>query len=193
MRYVLVTPPDPVVTLDEAKAHLRVDDNDQDELITALVAAATGHFDGRAGILGRAIGSQTWRLDVCAPWGGMIRLDMLDVQSVTSVKYLSSGTETTWSSAQWRLGANRNLSFVEAKAGYSFPAADDQEDAYRVTFVAGMSATAPALAAVKAAIKLIVGDMFENRETVTVGASATAIPMIPTVDRLIDPHRHRLL
>jgi hypothetical protein len=53
----LVTLPNKsVLTHDEAKAHLRVDDT----LITALIAAATARLDGRDGILGRCLRSETW-------------------------------------------------------------------------------------------------------------------------------------
>ena len=36
MRVLVVTPPDPVVSLAQAKAHLRVDSDDEDALIAAL-------------------------------------------------------------------------------------------------------------------------------------------------------------
>ena len=56
MRVFVVTPPEPVVSIDEAKDHLRVDGDGEDALIEGLVAAATGHIDGPNGWLGRAIG-----------------------------------------------------------------------------------------------------------------------------------------
>lgn len=186
MRYTLVTAPADVVSVDEARAHMRVDSDVEDSPIAIYVAAATAHLDGRTGILGRAIGEQTWRLDTDGP----DECDRIEIEmpanSITSVKYLVDGVETTWASDQYRLGQNGNLSFVGPAEGVTWPTADDREDAWRVTFVAGYS-TVPA--PIKAAILLMAADLYENRETVAVGVSAQAIPMTPTVDRLIASYR----
>lgn len=192
MRYVLVTPPAALLTTAEAKAHLRVDHSDEDTLIDSLVAAATQHLDGRAGILGRAIVNQAWRLDVAAPCGGIIVIDMPDVSAVASVKYLSAGVETTWDSAEWRLGAlPAGRFFIEPKDGYSWPAADDQEDAFRVAFTAGFGAAAAVPAPLKAAVLLLVGHWYEHREEVVIGQAPAVLPR--AVDALIAPYRVRAL
>src|SRR3546814_19020975 len=61
-RPVLVTPPTvDVVTLEEAKLHLRVDVDEDDELIKGLIAAAVGHLEGWPGLLGRVLAEQNWR------------------------------------------------------------------------------------------------------------------------------------
>lgn len=54
----VITPPDPVVSLDQAKRHLRIDHPDDDEYITGLLEVATGWIDGPSGWLGRALGEQ---------------------------------------------------------------------------------------------------------------------------------------
>lgn len=73
---VRVTPPaEPPVSLEEAKAHLRVDFGDDDLYVAGLIEAATAHLDGWSGILGRALVTQTWRQDLCGfPRDGVIRL-----------------------------------------------------------------------------------------------------------------------
>lgn len=58
MSVTVVTPPAPIVALDDAKAHLRVDHADEDALIGALVETATAWLDGPDGWLGRALGEQ---------------------------------------------------------------------------------------------------------------------------------------
>jgi len=176
--YTRVTAPgETPVSLAEAKVHLRVDSNDENDLITSLIEAATGHLDGRAGILGRPIVTQSWRLDTLGPVGGRVMIGIADVQSVTSVKYLVSGSELTWSSAEYRLGrAGLSSWFVEAKDGYSFPAADDQEDAFRVTFVAGFGASEDVPAPIKQAILLLVGHWYANREALA-NSTMTELPL----------------
>jgi len=180
-------PAETPVSLAEAKVHLRVDSTDENDLITSLIEAATGYLDGRAGILGRPIVTQSWRLDTPGPVGGRIAICMPDVQSITSVKYLVSGVETTWSSAQYRLGrAGLSSWFVEAKDGYSFPAADDQEDAFRVTFAAGFGDADDVPGPIKQAILLLVGAWYANREGVS-SVQTYAMPL--AVEALLAPFR----
>lgn len=139
MRYVRTTAPTvPVVTVSEARARGVGSSSDDDETIEAILDAATEHFDGRAGILGRALVNQSWRLDRYGPDGcGRIKIDMPNVSSIVSVTYLLDGEEMTWSEAEYRLGSLGNFFFVGPKSGYSWPSTDDQEDAVRVTFVTG--------------------------------------------------------
>lgn len=59
MRVAVITPPEPVVSWEEARAHLRLDDgDDQQGYVEGLVAVATAWLDGPDGWLGRALGEQ---------------------------------------------------------------------------------------------------------------------------------------
>jgi hypothetical protein len=70
----VIEPPGEVISLVDAKKHLRVDHGDDDDYITGLVAAAVAWLDGPAGWLGRALGVQTLELvtdrfgDYCRDW-----------------------------------------------------------------------------------------------------------------------------
>src|SRR5690606_35307910 len=72
-RRVLITAPTAaVVTMGEAKRHLRVDHDDDDALIGGMIAGVVEHLDPAGkGWLGRALQPQTWelRLDAfpCGP------------------------------------------------------------------------------------------------------------------------------
>ena len=136
------------VTLDEAKAHLKVDHDDEDALIGSLIAAAVGYLDGWRGILGRAIMPQTWRVTV--EGSGVYVLPMPDVTS-----------------------AMMNGDPLEVSASVAGPVVD-VSGAGDIEFICAMGAAQ--LAVAKVAILFLVGHWFANREAVNVG-SATVLPM----------------
>ena len=57
----IVPPADMPVSLDEAKAAVRVDGDVENAFLEHLIASAVDHLDGRAGLLGRCMVTQTWR------------------------------------------------------------------------------------------------------------------------------------
>lgn len=63
MTPIVITPPAaPLVSLDEAKKHLRVDFSDDDALITAMIETARAWIDAPEGKLNRALITQTLEL-----------------------------------------------------------------------------------------------------------------------------------
>jgi uncharacterized phiE125 gp8 family phage protein len=181
---VLVTAPAVMpVTLSEAKAHLRVDHDDEDTLITALIAAATGHLDGWTGVLGRCIVSQTWRQDMDGFGDGDIRLPFADVTAVV-VAYTDTANATqTFAGASYHLTADAMSSLIELADGASWPDTAIRPDAVRVTMTVGYSAVPPAI---KAAILIHIGQLYENREV----SAMSAVAMLPLAhDALVSPYR----
>jgi uncharacterized phiE125 gp8 family phage protein len=62
-QHLITRPTEDVVTLAEAKAQIRITNSDNDDMIAALIAAATASIDpAGGGWLGRAIRPQTWEL-----------------------------------------------------------------------------------------------------------------------------------
>ena len=59
MHVVVVTPPAPVLSLDEMRAQLRELPEEEDLYAQGLAAAALAWIGGPGGWLGRSIGSQT--------------------------------------------------------------------------------------------------------------------------------------
>lgn len=141
-------PADPVVSLQDLKAHLRVDSDDDDMLITAYQAAAVGWLDGYRGVLGRCIMPQTWAVTYDAP--GTYRLPFPGVQAVEA----DAGTATLSHDA---LGSLVTLT-----------------EAATVTLTA--KAPDDILASVQMIVKLMVGHWYANREAVTQGSFAE-LPM----------------
>lgn len=183
----VVAPAEPVVSLAEAKAHLRVEHADEDAYIHSLVQAATAHLDGWSGTLGRALVEQTWEVTLDAFPVGAIHLPLGDVIAVVSVKYDdTAGDEQTVSSTDYVLD-NRSLDgWVVPVAAVSWPDTLDAVNAVRVRYTAGYGAASAVPAAIRHAILMLVAHWYANREAVTAGG-ASALPM--AVDALVHPFR----
>lgn len=137
----VIVPPQPVVSLEDAKGFLRIDHSDDDALLTSLIAAATGSIDGPAGWLGRALGPQTLEATMPSFCGWNFGLPYPPLIGAVEVKYLDQdGVEQTVSDADYRLVGNR----VWFGSSYSFPSVACAPDAIRVRYKAGYNGTAGA-------------------------------------------------
>lgn len=88
---VITEPTSEPVTLEEAKAHLRVDTTDHDSEIEALIASARQYIELTCN---RALMPQEWEITL-PEFDGEVRLPG-NVRSITSVKYYDSdNTEQT--------------------------------------------------------------------------------------------------
>lgn len=180
---ILVTAPaNPVVALAGLKEHLRVDHDDDDALIAALETSAVAHLDGWKGVLGRAIMPQTWRQEF-DDWG-VLRLLLPDVSDV-SVRYCTE--ETHGHSGEHVYEEITDFVVKTDMRGAYIEATGPTTDNIRVEYTCGM--TAQQLPAAQAAVKLLVGHWYENRETVSVGMTVSDMPM--AVDALISAMRWR--
>ncbi len=163
-------PAETPVTLAEAKANLRYSASDQDAFIAGLIAAAVGHLEGRNGILGRSLVTQTWetRLErFPCRYNGRIELPMPPLQSVQSIKYLdAAGDEQTVDPATYIVDEQHLIGRVRLAPGKTWPATLCDEAAVRIRFVAGYGNAAAVPAPLKQAILLLVGHWWLNREAV---------------------------
>lgn len=202
---VLVTPPASLpVTLDEAKLHLRVavpnedgtmPETDEDGLITALIEAAVSHLDGWTGILGRALVEQTWRQDFDG-FSHCMRLPLGPVTEIVSITWRNEeGQVATIASGNYSLRTDSLGAIISWDSGYSFPSPVYEHGGVSVTYKAGYPiipatedaperSTVPA--AIKAAILLLVANLYENREA-TVTTSVNELPF--AVNALLTPYR----
>ncbi|WP_116652871.1 head-tail connector protein [Pelagibacterium sediminicola] len=82
--FLLAGPAQEPVSLVQAKAHLRVDDDAEDGLIESLITAARVHIEG---VTGRALLEQSWRL-VRDDWpaNGIVMLPVGPVQSLDEIR-----------------------------------------------------------------------------------------------------------
>jgi uncharacterized phiE125 gp8 family phage protein len=150
------------VTLAEAKAHLRVDGSDEDDLITALVEAATSAVEEETG---RALVTQTWDYAVAQP-SGKVYLPLHPVASVSTLTYYDTADSAqTLTVSDYYLFKGPDKAWLEPKDNVDWPEMKDRADALTVTFVAGQ-AVADVPQALKQAVLLLVAHWFEHREAV---------------------------
>jgi uncharacterized phiE125 gp8 family phage protein len=172
------------VSLIEAKAHLRVDHNDDDTLIGSLIAAAVDHLDGWSGILGRALVTQTWRQDFAD--FGCLRLALGPVASIEKIEYFDGdNANQTLADTVYTHFTDARGSYVDLKPDQSWPGTYSRPDAVSVTYVAGVPVN-DVPAALKAAILLMVGNWYANREATT-ETTMTELPL--GAYALIAPYR----
>lgn len=187
MRVRVVTPPEPIVSRERAKEHLRVLHTREDELIDAYVEAATAHLDGPTGWLGRALGVQ--ELEMYLPAFGTCNwfaLPYPPVIEMLAIEYVDdTGAKIALDAGAYELGG----SMVRPAWPSSFPLAAWRGAGGQTVRVHWRAGYEKVPAPVTAAILLMVGDLYANRETTAAGISSTHIPMSTTVENLLAPLR----
>ena len=178
---VVTLPTEVPVTLAEAKAWLDVTFGDDDDVIQALISAATARFDGPNGI-GIACCTQTWSLDIGDKMPDRVVLPGWPVQSVSSVLYDdTTGLVQTASADLYHLRARGERDVLVLKDGAAWPGGET----YVVTYTVG-TAAADVPADIKTAIKQLVAHWYQNR----MEGTEKALSMLPMGARyVLDAYR----
>lgn len=158
-----------------------------DAELRALIQTAREHVEAHTR---RALLTQTWALTLMEfPWGDAIALPIAPLQSVSSVQYVSgAGTTETMSPSDYAADLGNLPPLVIRGYGVTWPVTRTQRNAVTVEFVAGYgSAAADVPAAIRAAMKLLIGHWYANREAVNVGNITTELPL--AVAALLAPYR----
>jgi len=181
-----------VVSLAEAKSHLRVLHDDDNDYIDALVAVGTGLVDGVDGWLGRAIVEQTWEASFdrfpCSDTdghAGKLFIPLAPLISIETVKYDGSdGIERDVESYRAYGVGSTQPGYILPAVATSWPISIREPETIRVTFKAGYNDVP---AGIKHAILLMIGHWYENRED----ASDVDLNDIPLGSKaLLMPHRN---
>ncbi|WP_026987656.1 head-tail connector protein [Fodinicurvata fenggangensis] len=177
---VQTTPPatDPL-TLEDVKAHLKVEGTEEDGLISDLIAAAVQKIDGRDGVLGACLITQSWEATFDR-FHSEIVLPLPPCQQVDSITYLDrSGTQQTLDSNDYRVTGLKTLggARITPAASKSWPSTIALPDAVTVAFTAGFGDDpADIPEPVRAAMRLHIGHLYAHREGVVVGSITTEMP-----------------
>lgn len=163
MRMRCVAPPTvEAVTLQQAKAWLRVDGDEENALISALISAAVAHLDGWTGVLGRALEEQTWERQLDGFPAGDLCLPLGPVVEVASVAYVDGAGAAQVMAAEGYT-VTRHSTGAWVKPVDAWP----EGRGVIVTWVAGEGCPETA----RQAILMLVAHWWRNREAA--GAEAT--------------------
>lgn len=188
MSLQLVTAPaEEPVSLSEAKSHLRVDISDDDTLIGGLIASSREIVEQ---ITRRALVTQTWKVVLDQfPAGQELALPLPPLLSVTSIIYTDKdGTENTFASSNYVVDTGSEPGRIVLQHGCAWPSVTLYPvAAVSVQYVAGYGAASDVPETIKHAMKLLIGDFYENRENTLIGAGVRQLPM--SVTALLWPHR----
>lgn len=177
------------VSLAEAKTHLRVDQDTDDDLILAMIQASREQAQLR---IGGAIMRQVWDVlldSFPAMSDPGIELPMPPVQGITHVKYYDAqSVQQTIDPANYTLDNSNLPGWVLPAYGFDWPYALPIANAIEVRFVTGVANTVDVPASIKSWMLLHIGTLYRYREHFVTGQIA-ALPN-GFVDRLLDPHAY---
>lgn len=157
---LIAGPGEEPVSLAEAKAWCRIDSNDEDDLVSALIAAARLQVESETRC---ALVTQSWRLTLDCPRGRLVVLPIAPVSDVTSV---------TADDADLDVSLQGDAVLLPGE-GYQRLVID---------YTAGYGAAADVPADLRQAVLALVGYWYENRD---LAAAATPAGL----DRLLAGYR----
>lgn len=161
-----------ILSLDACKGHLRVDGDDEDELIKALRDASIDFIERYCGVKLMETAGIVWTAArFPAGCAGALTLSMSPVRAITGVTWLSqSGQPVTGVPADFRITPRGDVLPV---IGGQWPAAVGGDVA--IEFTAGYDA-GQAPPSLLSAVRLFLGHLYKNREAVVDRGDAGEVP-----------------
>jgi uncharacterized phiE125 gp8 family phage protein len=177
------------LTIEDAKAHCRVDVDDDDALFETLIVAAREYCET---FTHRALAPQTWDYKFNmfpTGWYAPIVLPMPPVTAITSITYTDiNNVSQTWASTNYTTDLPSGPWAAPARIvpnyGVIYPVTLLVINAVTVRFTAGYSSTPEAI---KHAMKLLIAHWYKNREGVVTDLRAESLPH--AIDSLLWPFK----
>ena len=194
MKTALVTAPGTsyIISLTEAKTHMRVVSTADNDYIKSLIKVATKRIED---MTGRKFISQTWySYHDDWPNDNYIELPYAPLRSIPSSGVLykcTTGNSTTMSSTAWNYTTQQEPPIVYLEYGDTWPSTGLYEfNPVRIQGVYGYSSGSTSVPVeIKQACKIMVSHWYENREPGIMGRIYTDVPM--SVDALLAPFKLR--
>lgn len=183
------------LTVAQAKAHLRVDGNDDDTLIEALIAEARLFVENQTGL---ALLEQTFTASLDNfPRSGKIELPRAPVTEIVEFVYDDENdVEREIDAADYRLDLittpARIMPSRDGVWATGWPCIPTQTSAVRIQFKAGADDVAGVNPQAVRVMLLLIGHFYENREATISGTIITDLPNgLQTLVRQLKVHAHR--
>ncbi|MPZ55025.1 MAG: hypothetical protein GEU91_00740 [Rhizobiales bacterium] len=185
MSSILLTGPaaEPL-SLDEAKAYLRVAHDDDDDLIAALIDGARHHVEARTR---RALITQTWRIN-CDAWPADGRIAVLPapLRELAAARVYDEAGEAQAIDLQAFVVDTISVPGVVSFAPWSVPGPGREQGGIELDMIVGYGdAAGDVPTPLRLAIRLLLAHWYENRGIVTAGAA----PLPASVAEVIAPYR----
>ncbi len=180
---ITVQPAEEPVSLAEAKLHLRIDHNDEDTQIASLITAARIHCED---IARRAFVTRTYRADLWR-WHDLIALPYPPLASVESIVYIDqAGQQHTLDSSVYGVDTHAEPGRIYLAQNQVWPATVLRDYApIQITYTAGYGDAEDVPETYKAAIKLYLAHLYENREAVVVAQGVSMTRLHDALDALL--------
>ncbi|MEA1831731.1 head-tail connector protein [Methylobacterium durans] len=165
-----------LVTLEEAKRHMRVETDDDDALIDSLIKTAVAKLDGRNGRLGRSLIEAKYRLSL-STFTDEIALPLPPTRSIDHVEYVdAAGVPCTLDADECRvIGLDDEAGAILARAPrHPWPWTAGGPESVQISFTAGYRQLPNPL---RTAILIHVGHLYDHREVLLGGSSEVTTPM----------------
>lgn len=191
------------ITLTEARKHLRIPtygsppSSDEDIWLEPMIGAAREYCEH---LLGAGIGQQTLEISLTAFPSTAFALPFGPVNSIASITYLDADNEEqTVDAEDYAIDAFVNPQRLTLAYGATWPTALDFSNSVRIRYTVGYALPGdspqtpnPLPKAIRAAMLLVLGHLYENREA-TIGDPSVTIQTIPMgVVALLERYRVRL-
>lgn len=184
-----------IISLADAKLHLKSESTDDDTLIASLVLAAGTHIERLTGFVCPARAAEEFVFDAfpCRQRPFLLRLRPVDPDSVT-ISYID-GAGDTQTFTDFRVWTKHDMTRVGPAFGFCWPRAACLEGAVTITAdvgVAGSSTGTPDTTApenIKQISRLLLGHFYRNREGIIAGSSVGAIELPQSITDMIEPER----
>lgn len=180
-----------LVTLEDAKRHVRVIGVEHDVEIDSAIAAASQYLDvdqDGFGGLGVPLLSQVWTVKGSAVTADLLRLPFGNVRSVDEIRYIGAAGEPGVVPADDYFLAKRGREWrVLLASGAAWPALANRPDAISIEFAAGWPNARAVPADIVSAAKVLIEFLFDGGNLFEVDAENA--PAMRVVDDLTRRYR----